>query len=73
MDKTSIGTEEDVKQSFEPANAICRGCLTTNRKMISAAVFGSLYKDLTGIIVSKDYKYTSIITNEHMIKVITFV
>lgn len=39
--------------SSEQVMLICRGCLSSEHKLINATLYESEYKDLTGIIVSK--------------------
>ncbi|KAJ8706903.1 hypothetical protein PYW07_012981 [Mythimna separata] len=53
MEGVSLHHEEDIKFDFEPAIAICRCCLTTDRKMFSAVVFEGFFKDLAGINVTE--------------------
>lgn len=36
---------------------VCRGCLATERKMVSATPFKTVFKDLAGISVSQFYYY----------------
>lgn len=52
METLSLDNEYDVKIVFEPPKAICRCCLTTDKRMNNAVAFKQLFKDLAGLNVS---------------------
>lgn len=54
MEELIIEPDEDIKLDIETAAPICRGCLTTARRMSNAMHFEALFKELTGITVSNN-------------------
>ncbi|XP_050556667.1 zinc finger protein 37-like isoform X5 [Spodoptera frugiperda] len=53
METLSLDNEYDVKIVFEPPKAICRCCLTTDKRMNNAVAFKQLFKDLAGLNVTE--------------------
>lgn len=56
MDEINLETAADIKLNLELQTPLCRCCLSTERKMFNAAIFGAYFFDLTGINVSLYYK-----------------